>query len=174
MHFCNPMTRGDVSADREGKPMDEPVRWVTKAEAAEELEISLSTLDRKIRKGEVEVAREGSRVYVRMHGPEYLSDEEMLRRAIAREDELERTVRELERTASELKLRASELERQRDEARESASASRRPYEELEKAYRKETAAHKETNEVVITLRVTAVVLLVLLIASVLVWWFVLR
>ena len=124
--------------------MDEPVRWVTKVEAAEELEISLSTLDRKIRKGEVEVAREGSRVYVRMHGPEYLSDEEMLRRAIAREDELERTVRELERNASELKLRASELERQRDEARESASASRRPYEELEKAYRKETAAHNGT------------------------------
>ena len=29
--------------------MDEPVRWVTKAEAAEELEISFSTLDRKIR-----------------------------------------------------------------------------------------------------------------------------
>ena len=35
------------------KTMDQPVRWVTKAEAAEELEISLSTLDRKIRKGEV-------------------------------------------------------------------------------------------------------------------------
>ena len=34
---------------------------------------------------------EGRRVYVRMHGPEYLSDEELLRRAIAREDELERT-----------------------------------------------------------------------------------
>ena len=63
--------------------MDEPVRWVTKAEAAEELEISLSTLDRKIRKGEVEVAREGRRVYVRMHGAGYLSDEELLRRAIA-------------------------------------------------------------------------------------------
>ena len=39
--------------------MDEPIRWVTKAEAAEELEISLSTLDRKIRKGEIEVVREG-------------------------------------------------------------------------------------------------------------------
>ena len=39
--------------------MDEPVRWVTKAEAAKELEISLSTLDRKIRSGEVEVVREG-------------------------------------------------------------------------------------------------------------------
>ena len=94
--------------------MDEPVRWVTKAEAAEELEISLSTLDRKIRKGEIEVVREGRRLYVRMHGPEYLSVEELLRRAIAREHELERTVRELERSASELKLRASE----RDEARE--------------------------------------------------------
>ena len=153
--------------------MDEPVRWLTKAEAAEELEISLSTLDRKIRKGEVEVAREGSRVYVRMHGPEYLSDEELLRRAIAREDELERTVRELERNVSELKLRAFELERQRDEARESASTSRRPYEELEKAYRKETAAHKETNDLFIAVRVTALVLLALLIASVLVWWLVL-
>ena len=61
--------------------MDEPVRWVTKAEAAEELEISLSSLDRKIRKGEVEVVREGRRVYVRMQGSEYLSDAELLRRA---------------------------------------------------------------------------------------------
>ena len=146
--------------------MDEPVRWVMKAEAAEELEISLSTLDRKIRKGEVEMVREGHRVYVRMHGPEHLSDEELLRRAIAREDELQRTVRQLERSASE-------LERERDEAREAASASRRPYEELEEAYRKETAAHKETKELLIAVRVTAAVLIVLLIVSVLVSWLVL-
>ena len=81
-------------------------------------------------------------------GPEYLSDEELLGRAIAGEDELQRTVRELEQNVSELKLRASELERERerDEARESASASRRPYQELERAYQKEVAAHKETNE----------------------------
>ena len=71
--------------------MDEPVRWVTKAEAAEELEVSLSTLDRKIRNGEVEVRREGRRVFVRMAG-EYITDEELLRRTIARERELERTV----------------------------------------------------------------------------------
>ena len=58
--------------------MDEPVRWVTKAEAAQELEVSLSTLDRMIRKGEVEVAREGRRVNVRMLGPEDPSDEELL------------------------------------------------------------------------------------------------
>ena len=56
------------------------------------MEISLSTLDRKIRSGEIEVVREGRRVYVRMRGPEYLSDEELLRRADARERELQRTV----------------------------------------------------------------------------------
>ena len=80
--------------------MDEPVRWVTKAEAARELEVSLSTLDRMIRKGGVEVAREGRRVHVRMHGPVYLSDDELLRQAIIRADDLARTVRELERGAS--------------------------------------------------------------------------
>ena len=154
--------------------MDEPVRWVTKAEAAEELEVSLSTLDRKIRMGEIEVVREGRRVYVQMHGTEYLSDEELLRRAIAREDELERTVQELERSASELKLRASELERERDEARESAATARRPYHELERPYQKEVAAHKETNELFIAVRVAVFVLFALLIGSVLLWWFVLR
>ena len=154
--------------------MDEPVRWVTKAEAAEELDISLSTLDRKIRRGEVEVRREGRRVYVRMHGPEYLSDEELLRRAIIREDELERIVRELERKLSESERQASELERERDEVRESASSSGRAYEEMEEAYRKERAAHEETTERLIAARVTAFALVALLIASVLVWWFVLR
>ncbi len=154
--------------------MDEPVRWVTKAEAAEEMEISLSTLNRKIRMGEIEVVREGRRVFVRMLGPEYLSDAELLRRAIAREDELQQTVRELEQTVSELKLRASDLERERDEARESASAGRRPYQELERAYQKEVAAHKETNDLFIAVRATVFVLLALLIGSVLLWWFVLR
>ena len=153
--------------------MDEPARWVTKAEAAEELEISFSTLDRMIRKGEVEVRREGRRVFVRMKG-EYITEEELLRRTIAREQELERTVRQLEQNVSELKLSASELERERDEARESASAGRRPYQELEEAYRKERTEHKETKEAPIAVRVTAFVLLALLIASVLLWWFVLR
>ena len=39
----------------------------------------LSTLDRKIRRGELEIRREGRRVYVRLEGPEYVSDEELLR-----------------------------------------------------------------------------------------------
>ena len=147
--------------------MDEQVRWVTKAVAAGELEVSLSSLDRKIRRGEIEVRREGRRVYVRLEGPEYVSDDELLRRSLGREDKLQRTVWELDG-------RASELERERDEARESAAASRQAYEEMEVAHRKETEAHKETRELLNTARVTAFVLLALLIASVLLWGFVLR
>ena len=154
--------------------MEETVRWVSKAEAAEELEISLSTLDRMIRRGEIEVAREGRRVYVRMHGPEYLSDEELLRRSVAKEEELQRTVRELERSLTEWQIRASELERDRDEARESATTANRPYYELEEEYRKEVAEHSETKGALITTRVIAFVLLVLLIGLVLLWWLVLR
>ena len=153
--------------------MDEPVRWVTKPEAAEELEVSLSTLDRKIRNGEVEVRREGRRVFVRMEG-EYITDDELLRRAITREHELERTVREIEQSASELERRASALERERDEARESASAGRLAYHELEREYQRETADHRVTKDVLNIFRVTALVLLALLIGSVLLWWFVLR
>ena len=154
--------------------MDEQVRWVTKAEAAEELEVSLSTLDRKIRHGEVEVRREGRRVFVRMQGPEYLSDEELLHRSIAREEELERTVRELEQSVSEWKFRASELERERDEARESAATARGPYVKLELEHRQEVSDHKATKYVLNVISVIAFVLLALLVGSVLLWWFVLR
>ena len=111
--------------------MAERVRWVAKAEAARELEVSISTLDRKIRTGEVEIRREGRRVYVRMQG-EYIPGEELLRRAVLRERELERTVRELERKLSEAERRASGLEKERDEARESASAGRLAHWELER------------------------------------------
>ena len=143
--------------------MDEPVRWVSKAEAAQELEISLSTLDRRIRKGEVEVVRRGRRVYVRMHGPEYLSNDELLRRAITREDELERTVWELGRSASE-------LEQERDEARDTASASKDAYEEFEEAYRNECAAHRRMRRLALVLGMVTVVLFALLVISVLVTW----
>ena len=148
--------------------MDEQVRWVTKGEAAREMEISLSTLDRRIRRGEIEVRREGRRIYVRLEGPEYVSDDELLRRSLVREDKLQRTVWELDRTGTE-------SERERDVAREAALASRQVHKELEEAYRKETAAHRETKDLLNMVRVIAIVLFVLLIVgSVLVWWFVLR
>ena len=134
--------------------MDEHVRWVMKAEAARELEMSLSTLDRKIRRGEIEVRREGRRVYVRLEGPEYVSDDELLRRSLGREDKLQQTVWELDG-------RASELERERDEAREAASSSGRAYEEMEEAYRKEIAAHGRTRRLAVRLGFAVVALLVI-------------
>ena len=54
------------------------VYWVDKGEAARELEVSLSALDRMIRKGEMDVQREGRRVYVKLPGPRYPSDREPL------------------------------------------------------------------------------------------------
>jgi len=114
-----------------------------------------------------ELRREGRRVYVRMERPEYMSDDELLRRSLARQDKLQRTVWELDG-------RASELERERDDARESASVVRQADEEIEEAYEKERAAHQETKEGLIVARVIAFVLFALPIASVLLWWFVLR
>ncbi len=154
--------------------MEEKERWVTKAEAAEELEISLSTLDRRIKKGEIEVFREGRRVWVLMCGPEYLGNEVLLRRAEVREEELKRAASRLERTISELEHRAARLEQERDEARQAAANATRPYHELKEKHRKEKAAHKVAKEDIIWERVRSFILLVLLIGAVLLWWFVLR
>ena len=107
----------------------------------------------------MEVRRERRRVYVRMEG-EYVPDEELLRRAIARERELERNVRDLERDLSQSERRASELERERDEAKEALSAGRLARYELERAHEKETADHRGTWQALIATRVIVVVLLV--------------
>lgn len=107
-----------------------------------------------------------------MHGPEYLRDDELLRRALAREEVLQRTVRELERGISELQRRSSELRRERDEARQAVSASQKPYWELQWAHRKEIAEHGETTVALNIMRVITVVLL--LVIGLLTWWFVLR
>ena len=151
--------------------MAERVRWVTKAEAARELGVSISTLDRKIRAGEVDVRREGRRVYVRMVG-EYVTAEDLLRRAVVRERELERTVEELEGKLSQSERRASGLERERDEAKEALSDARLAHYRLERTHEKEIAEHKAT---AVVLNVARVVILVLLVVvGVLVWWFVLK
>ena len=84
---CQPIARG--------RRWMSPSAGSRKGRQRGRLEVSLSTIDRMIRKGGVEVAREGRRVYVRMHGLAYLSDDERLRRSIIREHELERTVGEL-------------------------------------------------------------------------------
>ena len=107
-----------------------------------------------IRKGEVKVRREGRRVYVRMHGREHLSDEELLRRAVGRLDEGQQTVLRLKQTVSE-------VERERDEARDA-------YKEMEEARLKENAAYDRIRRVAFILGVVAVVLLGLLVISVVV------
>ena len=132
--------------------MDERGHWVSKAEAMSALDVSLSTLDRMIRKGEVEVRREGRRVYVRMRGREHLSDEELLRLAVGRLDESQQSVLGLKRTLSE-------LERERDEAREA-------YEKREEIWLKEKAGHVRMGRVAFVLGLVAVVLLGLLVVSV--------
>ena len=132
--------------------MNEELHWVTKAEAMRALEVSLSTLDRMIRKGEVEVRREGRRVYVRMPGLSYLSEAELLRRATARLDESHQSVLRLKRTVSA-------LERELDEARGA-------YKEREDTWLKETIAHHRMRRVAVSLGLVIVVLLGLLIVSV--------
>ncbi|MDE2837255.1 MAG: hypothetical protein OXL97_07075 [Chloroflexota bacterium] len=143
--------------------MDEPVRWVSKDTAARELEVSLSTLDRRIRDGDVEVLREGRRVYVRVEGPEYLSDEELLRRAKARTDELGEAVRRWERIASE-------LEREHNAAKSEAADWRDEYEEMKERYLRERSEHERTERWVGRLARAVAVLAVLLIVGALVGW----
>ncbi|MDE2801376.1 MAG: hypothetical protein OXK21_00655 [Chloroflexota bacterium] len=133
--------------------MAERVRWVAKVEAAREMEVSISTLDRMIRREEVEVRREGRRVYVRMEGPERVSDEELLRRALAREDKLRRRLWELDQ-------RAQALNRERDEAVHAAFADRQALDELEEAYERERAARRRMRRLAIRLGLAVVVLLV--------------
>ena len=140
--------------------MAERVRWVAKAEAAREMEVSISTLDRLIRRGEIEVRREGRRVYVQMEGPERVSDEELLRRALAREGKLGRRLLELDR-------RAQGLERERDEAVYAAAADRQALEEMEEKYEKERDARRRMRRLAVRLGLAVVVLLV--VVGLLVW-----
>ena len=132
--------------------MAERLRWVAKAEAAREMEVSISTLDRMIRRGEVEVRKEGRRVYVRMQGPERVSDEELLRRALGREDKLQRRLVKLDR-------RAQALERERDEAVHAASVDRQALEEMEERYEKERESRRGMRRLAIRLGLAVVVLL---------------
>ena len=140
------------------------VHWVDKGEAARELDVSLSTLDRMIRKGEVEVAREGRRVYVKLAGPRYPSDRELLRNARARVERLERTVGEL---ADE----ADRLEQERNQARAETETARGEYGRLEAEHQKEQEAHRRTRRWLARLGIAVAVLVGLLAITVLVvWW----
>jgi len=144
--------------------MEESARWVSKAEAAEELEVSMSTLDRMIRKGEVEVGRKGRRVYVKLPGPRYPSDRELLRQARARVEKLERTV-------GELTEEADRLEQERDRARAETDTAIDEYRKLEEVLLREQDGHQGARRWVARLGIAGAVLVVLLAVTVVVaWW----
>ena len=140
------------------------VHWVDKGEAARELEVSLSTLDRMIRKGEVEVEREGRRVYVKLPGPRYPSDRELLIQARTRVEQLERTV-------GELAEEADRLEQERDRARAETDTAIDEYRKLEEVLLREQNGHQRTRRWVARLGIAVAVLVMLLAVTVLVaWW----
>ena len=139
------------------------VHWVDKGEAARELDVSLSTLDRMIRKGELEVEREGRRVYVKLPGPRYPSDRELLRQALTRVERLKRTV-------GELMEEADRLEQERDLARAEAEAFRGEYRELEAEHHKEQAEHRGVRRWAGRLAIAVAVLFGLLVVSGVVAW----
>ncbi len=140
------------------------VHWVDKGEAARELEVSLSTLDRMIRKGEVEVGREGRRVYVKLPGPRYPSDRELLRQARARVERLERTV-------GALAEEADRLEQERDRARAETDTALDEYRKLEEVLVREQDGHQRARRWVARLGIAVAVLVFLLAVTVLVaWW----
>ena len=143
------------------------VHWVDKGEAARELEVSLSTLDRMIRKGEVAVERRGRRVYVKLPGPRYPSDRELWRQARARVERLERTV-------GELAEEADRLEQERDRARAETDTAIDEYRRLEEALVREQEAHERTRRWAKIFGFTALGLLAILIIVILVTWWLLR
>ena len=144
--------------------MEDDVHWVPNGDAARELEVSLSTLDRMIRNGELDVAREGRRVYVMMLGPRYPSDHELLRQAMTKIERLERTVGEL---ADE----ADQLEQERDQARAETETAVGEYRKLEAELLREQSAHQRTRRLARILGITAAGLLALVAIVILVaWW----
>jgi len=142
---------------------EKDVHWVDKGEAARELAVSLSTLDRMIRKGELEVEREGRRVYVKLPGPRYPSDRELLRQALTRVERLKRTV-------GELMAEADQLEQERDQARAEAEAVRGEHRQLEAEHHREQAAHRRARDWIARLGIAVAVLFGLLVVSGVVAW----
>ena len=133
-------------------------RWITKSQAVRELGISLSTLDRQIKAGEVEAVRQDRRrVYVLVRWPEDPSDEVLLYRAWDRIDELKSEVFRLKKAALELEI-------ERDEALDDMIASKDQSHDLLKANGELLAAYERMRRLSIRLGVVSVVLLTLLVS----------
>ena len=150
------MTRQAETATREWEASARIGRWVTKSQAVRELGVSLSTLDRQIKAGEVEAVRQGRRVYVLVRGPEDPSYEILLYRAWDRIDGLKLEV-------LRLKKAVLKLEMDRDEALDDMTASKDQSHALLKGYGKLLAARERMKRLSIGLGVAVVMLLVVLV-----------
>lgn len=135
-------------------------RWITKSQAVRELGISLSTLDRQIKAGEVEAVRQDRRIYVLVRWPEDPSDEVLLYRAWDQIDELKSEV-------SRLKKVALKLEMERDEALDDTIASKDQSHALLNANEELLATCERMRRLSIRAGLIAVLLLGLLVVSVL-------
>ena len=110
------------------------------------------------------MAREGRRVFVKLAGPRYPSDRELLRNARTRVEQLERRVGEVADIADR-------LERERDQARGETETALNEYRKLEDVLVGEQEAHQRTRRWLARLGIAVAVLVVLLAMTVLVaWW----
>ena len=138
-------------------------RWITKSEAMREMSISLSTLDRMIRRGEVEAAKQERSVYVLAHGLEPSSENDLLETTRKEIAESERAASGLRGTVSALRQTVLRLEWELDTARYKASALEIECGALRTACREESVARRHMKRSVIALSLIACSLLVLLI-----------
>ena len=119
-------------------------RWVPMDDAAAEMAVSRSTLERRIRKGEVEAVKQGRNVFVLVHGQEPVSDAELLEGARSELAESEQTVAKLRETESSLRRNLERLNEslEKSERRESTLMTER--DEASDMYHEERKAHRFT------------------------------
>ncbi len=151
------MTRQAETATWEWEASAKIGRWITKSQAVRELGISLSTLDRHIKTGEVEAVRQDRRVYVLVRGSEDPSDEVLLDRAWDRIDGFKSEV-------FRLKKAALKLEMERDEALDDMIASKDQSHALLKSNGELLNDYEKMKRLSIGLGLAVVMLLVFLVA----------
>ena len=78
-------------------------RWIPMNDAAAEMGISRSNIERKIKKGQAEAVKQGHNVYVLVYGPEPISDRDLLEDARRELAESEHTIAELRGTEASLR-----------------------------------------------------------------------
>ena len=141
-------------------------RWVPMDAAAVEMGVSRSTLERRIQKEEVEAVKQGHNVFVLLHGPEPLSDLDLLEDARRELAESERTVSELRETESNLRKTIDRLNQSLKDSERWASIMTAERNQSRSDFRKEREEHRFQRGAAIVLSVITIAsLLFVLIAT---------